>query len=887
MLKSSSKLTAIITVFIMVFTLLGIYPSDSPEAAVIPKLQMVSQPAKEYKPGDRISFVVTSPNYGGKVQYRVILYNGTTKKTSELWKTPKTGYYYTNWMPSGNYKFTISWPAIGMEPGAYSLTVLVKRAGTIVPYDSYVKTSAFWIKAVNESNPPDNSSTTNPSENTPPDTQNTLTNLSVAAGDEHYMVLKNGTLWSQGNNYYGQLGITAFDKYPDYPAWISQVGFDNDWIKIFTGYNQSFGIKQDGSLWAWGNNSDGQLGMENNPPSKQFNKPTLVSRDGNWDYISSGWMHSAAIKKDGSLWAWGNNSSGLLGDGTTETRMQPIQIGSDKDWAKVYAGWGATFAIKKDGSLWGLGNINGYVQTPPTASPVRIGEDNDWIETGDYVAQKKDGTLWTWGSYALANTSSDSSPVKINESSDWKDFFIRRSVLFGIKNNGTLWKVVKGGEETQIGTSDEWDYFADGNGYPVLVKKDGTIWGIGPNNDLFPDRDIKVDEVNQLSSIAPLKPLPAPEIQWKGQYGGANDDVGYITIPLRDGGFLTAGTVEASAGNTNIFIAKTDSSGKKQWEKTFGGTYKDMPYSIEQTSDEGYILLGNTTFNDYGGTGMYIIKTDKYGNKQWEKSYIKNFRTLGGAIQQTSDGGYLAAGKSPNPSVDTSTLYLVKFDSAGNKKWDKYIDFGMVNGMMVQDMVKTRDGKFVILANNIQREDMLEPYTKENTIYLLKVDSDGKLLWKHTYGNSDYGYSLSETKDGSFIISGVTWEGSYDATRHRSLLLKADSAGVLEWKRSINVTYDAFFLTGAIESYDGGFITVGTLYETFGSVANKINQRIIIIKTDNKGQRQWAKDFRGAGNAEGYSIIKASGGGYIVTGSTEPYTSAPGNIYIFKIQGEN
>lgn len=117
-----------------------------------PKLQMVNQPAAEYHPGDRVFFTVTSPNYGGKVEYRVILYNGTTKTTTELWKTPSSGYYYKNWQPSGNYNFTINWPVVGMEPGAYSLTVLVRRVGSKGAYDSFVKTNAFWIKTDSASN---------------------------------------------------------------------------------------------------------------------------------------------------------------------------------------------------------------------------------------------------------------------------------------------------------------------------------------------------------------------------------------------------------------------------------------------------------------------------------------------------------------------------------------------------------------------------------------------------------------------------------------------------------------------------------------------------------------------------------------------------------------
>lgn len=119
---------------------------DGTVNSLIPKLYLITPPKSEYKPGETISLTVTSPNYGGKVEYRVILYNGTTKTTSELWKTPSTGYYYKNWQPSGNYKFNIHWPVTGMQPGPYSITVLVRRVGARVPYDSFVDTKTVWIR---------------------------------------------------------------------------------------------------------------------------------------------------------------------------------------------------------------------------------------------------------------------------------------------------------------------------------------------------------------------------------------------------------------------------------------------------------------------------------------------------------------------------------------------------------------------------------------------------------------------------------------------------------------------------------------------------------------------------------------------------------------------
>lgn len=164
----------------MLFIFISVSNYLPAKAASLPQLQMVTQPAKEYYPGERVSFSVTSPNYGGKVEYRVILYNGTTKITSELWKTPATGYYYKNWQPSGNYNFTINWPVIGMEPGAYSLTVLVRRVGTKGAYDSFVKTNSFWVKnLVTNSTDSINSNTHNNTETIQPSEKFTFSKYSI------------------------------------------------------------------------------------------------------------------------------------------------------------------------------------------------------------------------------------------------------------------------------------------------------------------------------------------------------------------------------------------------------------------------------------------------------------------------------------------------------------------------------------------------------------------------------------------------------------------------------------------------------------------------------------------------------------------------------------
>jgi hypothetical protein len=143
MAKTKRVLSLFVVALMTVFTVLSYVPAKAATAA--PKLSVVTQPAAEYTPDQTISFTVNA-HYAGKVMYRVILYNGTTKLTSNLWNTPKTGYYYTKWTPSGTMNFNIHWAAKQLQPGYYSMTVLAKKVGSKAKYDTYVDTHSFLIK---------------------------------------------------------------------------------------------------------------------------------------------------------------------------------------------------------------------------------------------------------------------------------------------------------------------------------------------------------------------------------------------------------------------------------------------------------------------------------------------------------------------------------------------------------------------------------------------------------------------------------------------------------------------------------------------------------------------------------------------------------------------
>jgi len=248
--------------------------------------------------------------------------------------------------------------------------------------------------------------------------------MSASMGSTHTIAVKfDGTLWSWGANDKGQLGLVDNfgSKLGDQtlPTQITedqdQDGHpDTDWVTVAAGQSYTLVIKKDGSLWSWGANDRGQLG--NNSTTDKHEPIQIGSSQDYWFAVAAGASHSLAIKKDGSLWSWGANDRGQLGNNSTTDEHEPIQIGSSQDyWFAVAAGASHSLAIKKDGSLWSWGaNDKGQLgqnnTSNPVLSPTQVPTtfngstpvyDIDWvcIATGAYhsLAVKSGGTLWAWG----------------------------------------------------------------------------------------------------------------------------------------------------------------------------------------------------------------------------------------------------------------------------------------------------------------------------------------------------------------------------------------------------------------------------------------------------------------------------------------------------------
>jgi alpha-tubulin suppressor-like RCC1 family protein len=262
-------------------------------------------------------------------------------------------------------------------------------------------------------------------------------------------VKSDGTLWLWGNNTYGALGINSSSASDFLPT---QVGTDTNWSSLYAGNRFCFAVKSDGSLWAWGQNNQGQLGLNDRVYKSS---PTQVGNTVDWigaTFSASGRDHTMALKDNGTLWTWGRNDSGQLGLGDKVYRSSPTQMGNDNYWSSINCGYGMAGAIKNDGTLWLWGENDGgqLGQNNKTlkSSPVQVGTDTNWTSFGCRnfcSATKTDGTLWTWGNNTNGclgqnNAFSRSLPQQVGADTDWSTVYVGiQNFTFVIKTDSTLW----------------------------------------------------------------------------------------------------------------------------------------------------------------------------------------------------------------------------------------------------------------------------------------------------------------------------------------------------------------------------------------------------------------------------------------------------------------
>jgi hypothetical protein len=354
--------------------------------------------------------------------------------------------------------------------------------------------------------------------------------------------------------------------------------------------------------------------------------------------------------------------------------------------------------------------------------------------------------------------------------------------------------------------------------------------------------------------------LPAfSQQRWERTYGGARNEQGWSVQQTTDGGYIVAGyTNSFGHGGYDVYLIKTNTSGDTLWTRTFGGANDDEGYSVQQTSDGGYIVSGSTL--SFGsGQQVYLIKTNAQGDILWAKTYAGTDYGNGYSVQQTTDAGYVVAGVT-NSLANHAQVYLIKTNATGDTLWTK--TYGEVDDDYGYFVQQTRDTGFIIAGYTF--------YSGNSTqVYLIKTNPLGDTLWTRRYGGTewDIGCSVQQTTDDGYIVTGNTT--SYGNGQNDFYLIKTDVSGDTLWTRTYGGINNDLGRS-VQQTLDGGFIITGWT-----------SDQVYLVKTNSLGDTLWTKTFGGMGDDIGFSVQQTSDRGYIITGYSNSYGNGD-QVYLIK-----
>ena len=363
------------------------------------------------------------------------------------------------------------------------------------------------------------------------------------------------------------------------------------------------------------------------------------------------------------------------------------------------------------------------------------------------------------------------------------------------------------------------------------------------------------------------------DIIWSNSYGGNDKEYAYSVSLTTDGGYIMGGyTNFFGAGGNDVYLVKTDADGDTLWTRAYGGINSDKCKSVQQCSDGGYVIAGETNSFGAGNYDVYLIKTDANGDTLWTRTYGGTGIDRGESIKEATDGGYIITGNTGSFGAGEKDVYLIKTDANGDTLWTK--TFGSINDEEGHSIALTSDGCYIIAGFT----DSFGAGGKD--AYLIKTDANGDTLWTSTHGgtNDDRGYAVQQCNDGSFIIAGDT--KSSGAGNSDFYLVKTDAGGETLWTRSyggsdIDIGYslqqttdEGYIIAGSTQSFNVGYFD------------------IYLVKVDAIGDTLWTRTYGSYNYEHGRSVQLTPDGNYIVAGWTWTYGPGICAFWLLKIAGE-
>ncbi|PHR49568.1 MAG: hypothetical protein COA32_00120 [Fluviicola sp.] len=330
------------------------------------------------------------------------------------------------------------------------------------------------------------------------------------------------------------------------------------------------------------------------------------------------------------------------------------------------------------------------------------------------------------------------------------------------------------------------------------------------------------------------------DTNWQKTYGGSSDDMMSSIEQTTDGGYIVVGSsvsndgdVSVNQGSYDYWVVKIDATGNITWQKSFGGSGNDAASSIKQTLDDGYIIIGNSDSNDgnvSGNHGFYdywILKLDAAGNITWQKSLGGTGYDFGSSIQQTTDGGFIVAGRSQSSNGDVSgnhgdyDYWIVKLDGVGNIIWQKSLGGSWSD--QPGSIQQTTDGGYIVAGQSYSINGDVTGSIGGWDYWIVKLNTSGNITWQKSYGGSedDRPGSIQQTTDGGYIVTGRSQSNDVDVTVNNGgddyWIIKLDLAGNIIWQKSLGGSGNESG-SSIEQTTDGGYIVAGFSYSNDGDV---------------------------------------------------------------------
>ena len=372
---------------------------------------------------------------------------------------------------------------------------------------------------------------------------------------------------------------------------------------------------------------------------------------------------------------------------------------------------------------------------------------------------------------------------------------------------------------------------------------------------------------------------------------------------------VSGNKTQPTQGGFDYWIVKTDAAGTLQWEKDYGGSLPEDFRDLQQTRDHGYILAGYTdspvsgdkTQPVWGSTDFWIVRLDSLGNKIWDRDFGGTSVDNLYSVQQTSDGGFILGGssqsqaggdKTQNTWTASEDYWIVKIDSLGNKQWDS--DLGGTSTDELGTVTQTADGGYLLCGRSFSGVggDKSQAGFGGVDCWIVKTDALGNKIWDMSYGGTadDFLHSARQTSDHGFIIGGFTYSGVggnkttplWGTSGTDYWVIKTDSLGVKQWEKDFGGTDNEDDFGSVFETFDHGFLFAGTSYSPISgdkSESNLGGEQSWIVKTDSLGAMEWEKTLFTLGHDETGFAIQTRDGCYAFmnadNGNTGGYRTQP------------